>query len=653
MMSTPLNKFTNPVFPSNVPDPFVFKYAGSYWCYSTGWASDGMCFPVLASDDLVHWKEQGGAMIPLDQGHSEYWAPEVNFWDGRFYLYYSVGDGSSMEIRAAISESVVGPFRDCGVRLTSQDFAIDPHVFNDNDGRRWLFYATDFLQHSHIGTGTVRDQLIDSMTLANQPRPVVLPCYDWQLFDPMRKEKGGVKWHTVEGPTVLKRKGVYYEMFSGGNWKNESYGVSYATSLTVDSEAEWKQASDGLHVLPVLRSVPGVTGPGHNSVVRGPDNRQLYCVYHRWSQDATRRMLAIDRLEFVGRDLTVFGPTSSPQDHPNFSHAGFFKHDWTARSGDWSAENGRIVQRSNHGYCEILYCGTLESDFLLECSVKASDWNFSGRVGIAIHDSSGTQTLLSISPTGELSLCNGVESEGSEKKTEPSYPISSAFHLLRFEVCGSILRLSRGMIRCQSLKLNGTVRTIGLFTHSTAAEFCAFNLTPGWQLDFDDDNDLHVGFHGDIGSWQVSSMELCHRGDFRQSKLFKHIPSGPYEFTVNARLGGRPGGFYGFFPAAPAAGNGPLIAVIRTGNSWRLVMDPNGDVSTGFSLAEFPESFDPLRYEQFSMIVNGLSVSVMWRGRFLTEATIETFGTRVGLCAFGEAFFEMIRVTQLTDDPTR
>jgi hypothetical protein len=446
-----------------------------------------------------------------------------------------------------------------------------------------------------------------------------------------------VKWHTVEGPTVLKRKGVYYEMFSGGNWKNESYGVSYATSLTVESEAEWKQASDGVHVLPVLRSVPGVTGPGHNSVVRGPDNRQLYCVYHRWSEDATNRMLAIDRLEFVGPDLTVFGPTNSPQLSPNFSRAGFLKDEWTAKSGDWSAENGRFVQRSNRGYCEILYSGTLDSDFLLECSVKALDSNSSGGVGIAIQDGSGTQTLLSVSPTGQLSLFKGIESARSENTAEPSVPIASAFHLLRFEVCGDVVRFSQGMIRCQTLTLKGAVRTIGLFTHNTAAEFCAFNLTPGWQLDFDDDNDLYVGFHGDIGSWEVRSMELCHRGDFLRSNLFKHIPLGSYEFVVNARL----------------AGNGPLIAVIGNGNSRRLVMDPDGEVSAAVSLAEFPESFDPTRYEQFRMIVIGSSVFVMWRGRFLAEATIGNFGKRVGLCAFGEAFFDMIRVTQLTDDPTR
>ncbi len=54
------------------------------------------------------------------------------------------------------------------------------------------------------------------------PRPVTRARYDWQIYDPNRKEKGGVRWHTVEGPAVIKRKGLYYEMFSGGNWQNTS-----------------------------------------------------------------------------------------------------------------------------------------------------------------------------------------------------------------------------------------------------------------------------------------------------------------------------------------------------------------------------------------------------------------------------------------------
>src|SRR5688572_11240934 len=244
--------YTNPVYPRSFPDPFVLKFRGEYFAYCTGFGPDGRVFPILRSDDLVKWTDAGTAMGPLAELPPYYWAPEVTYDNGRFYLYYSVGNETLMDIRVAVSKRPDGGFVDIGKKLTSVDFAIDAHVLRDDDSSWFMFYATDFLGHSHIGTGTVVDRMIDPFTLEGKPRPVTRAKYNWQVYDPARKEKGGVRWHTVEGPFVLKRKGVYYEMFSGGNWKNVSYGVSYATTRRLDGEGEWEQHADGANVRPVL-----------------------------------------------------------------------------------------------------------------------------------------------------------------------------------------------------------------------------------------------------------------------------------------------------------------------------------------------------------------------------------------------------------------
>jgi beta-xylosidase len=264
--------YINPVHPSSFPDPYVLKFCGEYFAYCTGFAADGRAFGILRSHDLVNWTEVGGAMVALASEPPFYWAPEVTYSNGIFYLYYSAGNETLMEIRVAISCRPDGGFVDCGRRLTTEEFAIDAHVFTDTDGTRYMFYATDFLQHTHIGTGTVVDKMVDWFTLGGRPRPVTRARYDWQVYDPTRKEKGGVRWHTVEGPFVIKRKGKYYEMFSGGNWQNISYGVSFAVTDDITRDEEWPQFSDGENVLPILRTAPGkVLGPGHNSVIRGPN----------------------------------------------------------------------------------------------------------------------------------------------------------------------------------------------------------------------------------------------------------------------------------------------------------------------------------------------------------------------------------------------
>jgi len=353
-------RYLNPVHKGSSADPFVLKHKGEYWCYSTGLSKTGSCFPVFHSFDLVNWREMNGAMEPLPHGWTEYWAPEVTYDNGRFLMYYSVGDGVQMQIRVAIAHNPAGPFEDSGHRLTTEEFAIDAHVFQDDDGTRYLFYATDFLSHSHVGTGTVCDQMLDAFSLAGDPWPVTLACYDWHVFDPQRAEKGGVRWHTVEGPFVLKHKGLYYQMFSAGNWQNITYGVSYAIADKI-VQTEWRQVADGERVLPILHTIPSkVIGPGHNSVVRGPDNLQLFCVYHRWSENRHVRELAIDRLDWVGDRLIALGPSTTPQPVPIHPTKTFVPNDepsdhengWKYISGKWSADGREIRQVSKEAFAE-------------------------------------------------------------------------------------------------------------------------------------------------------------------------------------------------------------------------------------------------------------------------------------------------------------
>ncbi len=314
--------YLNPVYPHDFSDPFVMNYRGEFWGYCTGFQPDGGVFGIIHSTDLVHWEYIASAMRPIAGEHPCYWGPEIvdaGIWrtDGmpKLLLYYSVGNEETMQIRVAGSDVPQGPFHDLGITLTKEPFTIDPHVFTDEDGSRYLFYATDFLTHTHVGTGTAVDRMIDPFTLEGKPEPVTRARYEWQVYDSKRAAKGGVKWHTVEGPFVLKHHGKYYQMFSGGNWQNLSYGVSYAVSDTIKPGHEWTQHADGAKILPILRTIPGkVIGPGHNSVVTGPDGIELFCVYHVW-HDGVRAM-AIDRMEWIDDDLIIHGPTTTEQPSP-------------------------------------------------------------------------------------------------------------------------------------------------------------------------------------------------------------------------------------------------------------------------------------------------------------------------------------------------
>lgn len=424
--------YLNPVYPRSFPDPFVLKFRGEYWGYCTGFWNDGRIFGILHSRDLVEWKEMTGAMEPLPGGHTCYWAPEVTYDNGRFYLYYSVGNEERMEIRVAAADHPAGPFVDSGRRLTSEPFAIDAHVFLDKDGTRWLFYATDFLMHSHIGTGTVRDRMRDPFTLAGDARPVTLPRYDWHLYHPNRPEKGGVRWHTVEGPFVLERDGIYYQMFSGGNWQNPTYGVSYATSKEGPrSLEEWAQEA-----LPILRTTGEVVGPGHNSVVRGPDNRELWCIYHRWSPDLSARVLAIDLLDWEGSRMRVAGPSTTTQPAPRLPTV-----------ADFLDEPLVLAAGEEH----VLETGAFSS-FLLEVSARALEEG--AGFGLELRGEGGVLLRFLVGA-----------------------PELRTIHLIRVEVEGEKAVVSLdGLVRCQE-RISGAVSSIALVTFGATAEFSALALT--------------------------------------------------------------------------------------------------------------------------------------------------------------------------------
>jgi GH43 family beta-xylosidase len=654
--------YLNPVYAHSCPDPFVLKYRGEYWAYCTGLWHDGRCFGVLHSRDLVGWQPLAGAMEALpDERLGEtgvravhYWAPEVTYDNGRFYMYYSVGNETHMQIRVAVAERPAGPFVDSGRRLTSEPFAIDAHVFVDDDGRRYLFYATDFLDRSHVGTGTTRDLLLDPYTQAGRPAPVTLPRYDWHVYDPHRAEKGGVRWHTIEGSFVLKRKGRYYQMFSGGNWQNVSYGVGYAVADSIDAPGEWVQAADGERTLPILRTVPGqVVGPGHNSVVRGPDNRQLFCVYHRWAKG--ERALAIDPLDWAGERMLVLGPSTEPRPAPLApTFADFFDAPgadrlgpgWTCAGGRWSVNDGAAQQRDADSVGTAEYIVPTES-FVAEVSLRALDDLSGGRYGLALRD-----TLMALLAPAQGQLL--IRLRHGAEWVEERLPLPAGFdaradHLLRVEVDAgrAVVALDDVEARWSGrLAPERALRSIALATEQSAAAFAGFALTAGWQHLFEQPglSPADLGWRADGDGWRLDGAQLVFSGP--QGSIAKGPSLDAYELAINARLVSRdrPGGCYGFYPATQPGEPGPLFTVEAAADGWALrCYEPAGEQAW-----PLPTGFDPASYQQFRFRKQAGRLSFAWEAHALGEIAISADPARVGLFARGAtAAFDMVRVTAI------
>jgi GH43 family beta-xylosidase len=308
--------YKNPVFHGYLADPFILHHGENYYAYGTGPLSpEGLPFPVLRSQDLVNWIQHGWALIP--PGGDEFWAPEVVFRDGMFYMYYSAHgiNEHDHQLRVAVSPDPLGPFRDAGsVLVPDQPFTIDAHPCRDTDGQWYLFYARDFLSLEHeyrVGTGIVVDRLLDMFTPVGDPQVVIRPHADWQLFKAQRSMYGAVyDWHTVEGPALRIHNNRYYCFYSGGAWEHDNYGVSYVTADRI--LGPYKQPSAEERVL--LRSAPGhVIGPGHNSFTESADGSQEYVVYHAWDPEMITRRMCIDKLTWDQDTPVIHGPTWTEQ----------------------------------------------------------------------------------------------------------------------------------------------------------------------------------------------------------------------------------------------------------------------------------------------------------------------------------------------------
>jgi beta-xylosidase len=319
--------YTNPVYAGSMPDPFVLKHRGVYYAFGTTGAerkSDGRIYTVLSSTNLVDWRELGGALTPptADTAY-QYWAPEVAEHGGRFYLYYSMGgkEEEKFEIRVATSERPEGPYKDAGAKLldcVNNRFTIDAHPFRDTDGRWYMFYARNFPDTEggfHPGTALVVDRLVGMTKLAGECRTVVRARHPWTLYEANRRMNvydQTFDWHTIEGAFVRKHRGRYYCFYSGSNYQTANYGVDYVVADSVMGPYRG-QGSEAR----ILKGIPGkVRGPGHHSIVKGPDGRTDYLVYHAWDAEMKVRQMCIDKLTWGTDGPRRVVPTYTPQPRP-------------------------------------------------------------------------------------------------------------------------------------------------------------------------------------------------------------------------------------------------------------------------------------------------------------------------------------------------
>ena len=95
----------------NHPDPFVLDDNGKYYLYpSTAFGDEGVRVYSATNPINGEWKYEG--IAARFEGATNYWAPSVIRYKGKYYIYVSFERGESHQfMHVAEADSPLGPFK--------------------------------------------------------------------------------------------------------------------------------------------------------------------------------------------------------------------------------------------------------------------------------------------------------------------------------------------------------------------------------------------------------------------------------------------------------------------------------------------------------------------------------------------------------------
>lgn len=282
-------KYSNPIIQTSLPDPTVVKASdGYFYLYAT---ENIRNLPIYRSRDLVSWKYVGTAFT--DESRPQWnpkggiWAPDINYVNGKYLLYYSKSEWGgewTCGVGVASATSPEGPFTDHGALFISENIgvrnSIDP-FYIEEDGKKYVFWGSF---HGIYGI----ELTSDGLAIKPGSKPVQVAADQMEA-------------------TYIHKRGKYYYLFgSAGSCcegANSTYRVIYGRSENLFGPYVTKDGKNMLDgAFDVLIHGNGtVAGPGHNAEFITDDAGQDWIIYHGFSMkdpDAGR-LVYMDKVEWL------------------------------------------------------------------------------------------------------------------------------------------------------------------------------------------------------------------------------------------------------------------------------------------------------------------------------------------------------------------
>lgn len=279
--------YKNPVVDYSLPDPSVIKANdGYFYLFAT---EDIRNTPILRSDNLVDWEQAGTAFTNASRPNFEpkggLWAPDINYVNGKYVLYYSMsvwGGEWTCGIGVATADKPDGPFTDHGKLFRSNEIgvqnSIDPFYIEDN-GKKYLVWGSF--------RGIYAIELSDD-GLSLKPG----------------SEKKQIAGTAYEGTYIHKRDGYYYLFASIGSCC-EGVKSTYTTVVGRSDNLfgpyfnkQGQSMMENYHEVFIHKNAAFV-GTGHNSEIVQDKKGQDWIFYHAVSlAKPDGRVLMLDQVRW-------------------------------------------------------------------------------------------------------------------------------------------------------------------------------------------------------------------------------------------------------------------------------------------------------------------------------------------------------------------
>jgi beta-xylosidase len=283
----------NPLDEGWYADPEARYYEGKYIIYVTHSLpfDDQHNHSCFVSEDLTHWEKIENIidMEGFPWAKCAIWAPTIEEKNGKYYYIFASNDIHSDDepggLEIAVSDRPEGPFHAFIEGPLVGEFhngaqPIDAHLFKDEDGTVYLYWGG----WRHCNVCRMKEDMTG-----------LYPLPDGEYFREVTPDD------YVEAPCMMKKGGVYYFMWSAGDWTRGTYRVNYATASSPLGPFEG--------AVRILSAQPPLAeGPGHHGYLE-LDSGEVLIVYHRRTVGDTvphHRRLCIDRMQIEdGRILPV------------------------------------------------------------------------------------------------------------------------------------------------------------------------------------------------------------------------------------------------------------------------------------------------------------------------------------------------------------